>query len=89
MTASVSAGSAPPPIVPRNLKKIKFLDVDPLEIARQFTVMDSKLFSRITVDECLSKAWPKKLGNTMPNFTAIADISNAVRVRSDTAVQTI
>lgn len=61
------------------MKKIKFLDVDPLEIARQFTIMDSRLFAKITVDECLAKAWPKKFGNKpTPNFTAIADMSNAV-----------
>lgn len=69
----------PPPILPRNMKKFKFLDVDPLEIARQFTIMDSKLFAKITVDECLAKAWPKNFANKpTPNFTAIADLSNAV-----------
>ena len=79
LTASVSAGTAPPPIVSRNLKKIKFLDVEPLEIARQLTILDSRLFSKITVDECLSKAWPKKFNNRdMPNFRAIAEMSNAV-----------
>ena len=78
MTASASAFTCPPAIVPRNLKKIKFLDVDPLEIARQLTIMDSRLFSKITAEECLTKAWPKKFSNTMPNFRAIADISNAV-----------
>ena len=74
----------PPPIVPRNMKKIKFLDVDPLEIARQFTIMDSRLFAKITVDECLAKAWPKKFGDKpTPNFTAIADLSNAVSRRDE------
>lgn len=79
MTASLSGGTPPPPILPRNLKKIKFLDVDPLEIARQLTIIDSRLFSKITVEECLNKAWPKKFNNRdMPNFTAIAAMSNAV-----------
>ena len=65
--------------MPRNLRKIKFLDVDALEIARQLTIIDSKLFIRITADECLSKAWPKKFkNNIMPNFKAIADMSNLV-----------
>lgn len=84
MTASISGGVMPPPIVPRNMKKIKFLDVDPLEIARQFTIMDSRLFAKITVDECLAKAWPKKFGDKpTPNFTAIADLSNAVSRRDE------
>lgn len=74
----MSAGNAPSPIVPRSLKKIKFLDLDPLEIARQFTIIDSRLFSKITAEECLSKAWPKKFNKDMPTFKAIADMSNAV-----------
>jgi son of sevenless-like protein len=82
MTASMSGGILPAPLLPRNFKKIKFLDVDPLEIARQFTIMDSRLFAKITVEECLAKAWPKKFGNKpTPNFTAIADLSNAVSIQ--------
>ena len=78
LTASVSAGLTPNPIVPRSLKKIKFLEIDPLEVARQFTIMDSRLFTRITPEECLSKAWPKKFNRGTPTFQAIADMSNAV-----------
>lgn len=86
LTASVSSGNAPAPIVPRNLKKIKLLELDPTEIARQFTIKDSKLFLKITPEECLSKAWPKKFNREMPNFKAITDMSNAVRVLLDVDV---
>lgn len=78
LTASVSGGASPPPILPRNLKKIKFLELDPLEIARQLSIIDGKLFSKITTEECLAKAWPKKFNKDMPNFTAITDHSNLV-----------
>ncbi|KAJ1967171.1 hypothetical protein H4R35_006790, partial [Dimargaris xerosporica] len=38
---------APPPILPRNLRKLKVFDIDPLELARQFTILDSKMYNRI------------------------------------------
>lgn len=51
--------SAPPPILPKNLRKIKFLDIDPLEMARQLTILESKLYNRIKPVECLGKSWSK------------------------------
>ncbi len=40
---------APPPILPKSMKKLKFLDVDPTEFARQLTIMESKLFGKSTM----------------------------------------
>ena len=51
---------APAPILPKNMKKLKFLDVDPTEFARQLTIMESKLFGKIRPVECLDKAWTRK-----------------------------
>ncbi|KAF9116944.1 hypothetical protein BGX27_008092 [Mortierella sp. AM989] len=48
---------APQPITPRNLKKIKFLELDPLEFARQLTIMEATVYNRIRPVECLAKAW--------------------------------
>ncbi|KAF9348191.1 hypothetical protein BGX34_002629, partial [Mortierella sp. NVP85] len=48
---------APQPIVPRNLKKIKFLELDPLEFARQLTIMEATIYNKIRPVECLAKAW--------------------------------
>ncbi|KAF9431881.1 hypothetical protein BGZ76_011576 [Entomortierella beljakovae] len=48
---------APQPITPRNLKKIKFLDIDPLEFARQLTIMEATVYNKIRPVECLAKAW--------------------------------
>ncbi|KAF8938924.1 hypothetical protein BGZ58_011143 [Dissophora ornata] len=48
---------APQPITPRNLKKIKFLELDPLEFARQLTIMEALVYNRIRPVECLAKAW--------------------------------
>ncbi|KAF9544274.1 hypothetical protein EC957_012237 [Mortierella hygrophila] len=48
---------APQPITPRNLKRIKFLELDPLEFARQLTIMEANYFNKIKPIECLAKAW--------------------------------
>ncbi|KAF9903043.1 hypothetical protein BX616_001732, partial [Lobosporangium transversale] len=48
---------APQPITPRNLKKIKFLELDPLEFARQLTIMEAAVYNKIRPVECLAKAW--------------------------------
>lgn len=47
----------PDPILPRNRKRFKLLDIDALEMARQLTIMDFKLYSAIKPIECLDKAW--------------------------------
>ena len=54
--------NAPQPILPKNLKKIKFLDIDPTEFARQLTIIESRLYARIKPTECLNKTWQKKVG---------------------------
>ena len=46
---------APPPILPKNMKKLKFLDVDATEFARQLTIMESKLFGKIRAVEALGR----------------------------------
>ncbi|GAA5841182.1 hypothetical protein JCM11251_003229 [Rhodosporidiobolus azoricus] len=75
---NLAPGALPQPILPRNLKKFKLTDLEPLELARQLTIMDSRLFQRITPQECLSKAWPKEFGTEAPNISAMIDMSNAV-----------
>lgn len=55
------ATAAPTPIIPKNMKKLKFLDIDPLEFARQLTIIESRLYSKIRPTECLNKTWQKKI----------------------------
>lgn len=50
----------PLPILPKNMKKLKFLDVDPTEFARQLTIIESRLYIQIKPHECLNKIWQKK-----------------------------
>lgn len=49
----------PTPILPKNLKKIKLSDLDPLELARQLTLREYKLFVKITPYECLTRRQSK------------------------------
>ncbi len=52
----------PQPIMPKNMKKLKFLDIDVTEFARQLTIIESRLYGRIRPTECLNKTWQKKVG---------------------------
>jgi son of sevenless-like protein len=53
--------TTPTPILPKSLKKIKFLDIDPVEFSRQLTIIESRLYGKIKPMECLNKTWGKKL----------------------------
>ncbi|CAI7641313.1 unnamed protein product [Penicillium manginii] len=58
--------ASPQPIIPKNMKKLKFLDIDPTEFARQLTIIESRLYSKIKPTECLNKTWQKKVGPGEP-----------------------
>lgn len=62
--------NAPQPIIPKSLKKIKFLDIDPTEFARQLTIIESRLYGKIRSTECLNKTWQKKVGPEDPDPAA-------------------
>ncbi|KAJ5782545.1 hypothetical protein N7457_004319 [Penicillium paradoxum] len=72
--------AAPTPIIPKNMKKLKFLDIDPTEFARQLTIIESRLYSKIRATECLNKTWQKKVGpdepEPSPNVKALILHSN-------------
>ena len=51
----------PQPILPKHMKKLKFLDIDATEFARQLTIIESRLYGKIKPTECLNKTWQKKL----------------------------
>ncbi|KAL1916088.1 uncharacterized protein VTP21DRAFT_6092 [Calcarisporiella thermophila] len=69
----------PPPILPKNLRKFKLLELDPLEVARQLTLMDSRLYNKIRPVECLDKAWSNgESGDVAPNVRALIEQSNQI-----------
>jgi son of sevenless-like protein len=51
----------PHPILPKSMKKLRFLDIDATEFARQLTIIESRLYVKIRPTECLNKTWQKKL----------------------------
>jgi son of sevenless-like protein len=65
------------PILPKNLKRFTLLDVDPLEIARQLTLVEMNIFMKIQPIELMNQEWSKK--NT---------VSAAVNVRAMTSMST-
>lgn len=72
--------NTPAPIMPKNMKKLKFLDIDVTEFARQLTVIESRLYGKIKAAECLNKTWQKKIvdgeSDLAPNVKALILHSN-------------
>jgi hypothetical protein len=68
----------PEPILPRNRKRFKLLDIDALELARQLTIMDFKLYSSIRPIECLDKAWSSPDDQIAHNIRSSIEYCNQV-----------
>ncbi|KAI8842145.1 ras guanine nucleotide exchange factor domain-containing protein [Chytridium lagenaria] len=48
------------PILPKTLNSIKLLDVDPLELARQLTIVEARAFCKLMPTEFLKLAWGRE-----------------------------
>ncbi|KAJ7717075.1 ras guanine nucleotide exchange factor domain-containing protein [Mycena maculata] len=70
-------GVPPPPIVPKSSKKLKLLDIEPLELARQLTIMESQLYQRVRPMECLQRASEQRTEN-IDNIAVIIQTSNKI-----------
>lgn len=69
----------PEPILPKNRRRFKLLDIDTLEMARQLTIMDFRLYSAIKPIECLDKAWSRdEEGNVAVNIRASIEYCNQI-----------
>ncbi|KIM23625.1 hypothetical protein M408DRAFT_252373 [Serendipita vermifera MAFF 305830] len=55
-TIRATSDIPPPSILPRKWGKFKLLDVDPLEMARQLTIMESELFVKVQQNECITRS---------------------------------
>ncbi|KAG0170527.1 hypothetical protein DFQ28_010709, partial [Apophysomyces sp. BC1034] len=79
MTLNVRTSDMLAPILPKNMKRLRFLEIDPLELARQLTIMDFKLYSCIKPVECLDKNWGKgDSEHVAANVKASIEYSNQV-----------
>ncbi|KAH7125369.1 ras guanine-nucleotide exchange protein Cdc25p [Dendryphion nanum] len=64
------------------------LDFDPLELARQFTLIESKLFCAIQPEELLASEWTKKNGSKAVNVRAMSTLStDLANLVADTILQ--
>jgi hypothetical protein len=64
------------------------LDFDPLELARQMTLIESKLFCSIRPDELLGLEWTKKTGSRATNVRAMSTLStDLTNLVADTILQ--
>jgi len=75
----VNTAQAPPPIVPKANRKLKLLDIEPLELARQLTLIESALYQKIRPMECLQRAREQK-GDNLDNIAMVIQTSNRVRI---------
>lgn len=73
----VPQGAPPSPLVPESSKTLKLLDIEPLELARQLTIMESQLYQRITPMDCLRRA-RKQTTENIDNIAVVIQTSNKV-----------
>ncbi|KAL0960836.1 hypothetical protein HGRIS_005852 [Hohenbuehelia grisea] len=79
MMVSTSLQTAPTPIVPKigSGRKLKLLDVDPLELARQLTIIECNLYLKIKPMECLVRSRGQKLEHN-DNIATVIQMSNRI-----------
>ncbi|KAJ1643551.1 hypothetical protein LPJ64_004683 [Coemansia asiatica] len=80
--------AAPPPILPRSLSRLRLMDINPQELARQFTLIDSNLFNKVRPIECLKTAWSRKPGDPKAFNGLNTDIAVNVKAMSTLSTQT-
>lgn len=77
MTTSTTSQLPPSPIAPKSSKKLNLLDINPLELARQLTILESRLYQKIRPMECLRRSREYK-SNYNDNIAIVIRTSNQV-----------
>ncbi|KAF9534536.1 ras guanine nucleotide exchange factor domain-containing protein [Crepidotus variabilis] len=83
--------TAPPPVImPKSGKKLKLLDIDPLELARQLTILESGLYQKIKPTECLNRSREGRaevadnISNSIQTSNRIADwVADSILSKED------
>ncbi|KAG1474204.1 hypothetical protein G6F56_000494 [Rhizopus delemar] len=78
MKLNIKTDNLPEPILPKSLKRIQLLDLDPHELARQMTLLDFRLYNCIKAAECLDKNWGKPDAHIATNVKALIEHANQV-----------
>lgn len=69
----------PPPVLPKARPKLKLMDIDSVEMARQLTIMESELYKKIRAIDCLNRSKEQKGKNSSSDhISAIIDHTNKV-----------
>ncbi|KAF8630943.1 hypothetical protein AX17_005300 [Amanita inopinata Kibby_2008] len=76
-TTQTNMGAPPAPIIPRFNKKLKLLDIEPLELARQLSIKECELYRKIRPMECLQRAREQKSEN-LDNIAVVIQTSNRI-----------
>ncbi|KAJ7601115.1 ras guanine nucleotide exchange factor domain-containing protein [Mycena floridula] len=74
---TTTPSAAPAPIIPKGKAKLKLIDIEPLELARQLTLFESQLYQKIRPTECLQRAREQKSENN-DNITVVIQTSNRI-----------
>lgn len=67
------------PILPKSLKKFVLFDLDPLEVARQLTLIEMATYSKIVPVELMKQEWSRKVTNSVAvNVREMTAMSNKI-----------
>ena len=82
MKPTHSPSHPPPlPILPKAKPKYKLLDIDPLEMARQLTIVEFDLYKQIRAIDCLNRAKEQKGKSAVADhISTIIDHTNKVNI---------
>jgi RasGEF domain/RasGEF N-terminal motif len=92
-------GSVPAPIISKSQlsslrsarqggQQCSILDFDPLEVARQFTIIESRIFCSIQPEELLALEWTKKIDSRALHVRAMSTLStDLANLVADTILQ--
>ncbi|THH15352.1 hypothetical protein EW146_g5099 [Bondarzewia mesenterica] len=75
---TISLDPQPPPIIPKPSKKQKLVEFDPLEVARQLTIVESYLYQKIKASECLVRSREQKPGENNDNIATVIETTNKI-----------
>lgn len=76
---AISSTKRPAPLTKGSvMKKLKLLDIDYVELARQLTLREFKLYSKISMFACICKVWGRKSGlsESIETISAFIKASN-------------
>ncbi|KAI8912742.1 ras guanine nucleotide exchange factor domain-containing protein [Gorgonomyces haynaldii] len=78
MKRLIRTEDVPTPLLPKNLKRFTLYDLDPTEIARQLTLMESNIFAKIQPIELMKQEWSKKENSLAVNVRQMTQMSTKI-----------